>query len=84
MGVAVNERIRLLELLIGLSGATDLGMACRPGSRCARRPWPPAWHARLVISRRTAEHHVQGIYAKIGDSSRAATAVFALEHGLVG
>jgi HD-GYP domain-containing protein (c-di-GMP phosphodiesterase class II) len=39
---------------------------------------------RLVISRRTAEHHVQSIYAKIGDSSRAATAVFALEHGLVG
>ncbi len=39
---------------------------------------------RLVISRRTAEHHVQSIYAKIGDSSRAAAAVFALEHGLVG
>ena len=39
---------------------------------------------RLVISRRTAEHHVQSIYAKIGDSSRAAAAVFALEHGLLG
>ncbi len=39
---------------------------------------------RLVISRRTAEHHVQSIYAKPGDSSRAAAAVFALEHGLVG
>jgi DNA-binding NarL/FixJ family response regulator len=39
---------------------------------------------RLVISRRTAEHHLQSIYAKIGDSSRAAAAVFALEHGLVG
>jgi DNA-binding NarL/FixJ family response regulator len=39
---------------------------------------------RLVISRRTAEHHVQSIYAKLGDSSRAAAAVFALEHGLVG
>jgi HD-GYP domain-containing protein (c-di-GMP phosphodiesterase class II) len=38
---------------------------------------------RLVISRRTAEHHVQHIYAKIGASSRAAAAVFALEHDLL-
>jgi HD-GYP domain-containing protein (c-di-GMP phosphodiesterase class II) len=38
---------------------------------------------RLVISRRTAEHHVQHIYAKIGVSSRAAAAVFALEHDLL-
>ena len=35
---------------------------------------------RLVISRRTAEHHVQQIYAKIGTSSRAAAAMFAMEH----
>jgi HD-GYP domain-containing protein (c-di-GMP phosphodiesterase class II) len=38
---------------------------------------------RLVISRRTAEHHVQHIYAKLGVSSRAAVALFALEHELV-
>jgi HD-GYP domain-containing protein (c-di-GMP phosphodiesterase class II)/DNA-binding CsgD family transcriptional regulator len=38
---------------------------------------------RLVISRRTAEHHVQNIYAKIGLSSRAAAALFAMEHGLL-
>jgi HD-GYP domain-containing protein (c-di-GMP phosphodiesterase class II)/DNA-binding CsgD family transcriptional regulator len=37
----------------------------------------------LVISRRTAEHHVQHIYAKIGASTRAAAALFAMEHGLV-
>ena len=37
----------------------------------------------LVISRRTAEHHVQNIYAKIGVSSRAAAALFAMEHGLL-
>jgi HD-GYP domain-containing protein (c-di-GMP phosphodiesterase class II) len=37
----------------------------------------------LVISRRTAEHHVQHIYAKIGGSTRAAAALFAMEHGLV-
>jgi HD-GYP domain-containing protein (c-di-GMP phosphodiesterase class II) len=37
----------------------------------------------LVISPRTAEHHVQHIYAKIGGSTRAAAALFAAEHGLV-
>jgi HD-GYP domain-containing protein (c-di-GMP phosphodiesterase class II) len=37
----------------------------------------------LVISRRTAEHHVQHIYAKLGVSSRAAVAVFAMEHDLL-
>jgi HD-GYP domain-containing protein (c-di-GMP phosphodiesterase class II) len=39
---------------------------------------------RLVISRRTAEHHVQHIYTKLGVSSRAAVAVFAMEHNLLG
>jgi HD-GYP domain-containing protein (c-di-GMP phosphodiesterase class II) len=38
---------------------------------------------RLVISRRTAEHHVQHIYAKVGVSSRAALALFAHEHHLI-
>jgi HD-GYP domain-containing protein (c-di-GMP phosphodiesterase class II) len=38
---------------------------------------------RLFISRRTAEHHVQHIYAKVGVSSRAAVALFALEHDLL-
>ncbi len=38
---------------------------------------------RLVISRRTAEHHVQDVYARIGVSSRAAAALFAMEHDLL-
>jgi HD-GYP domain-containing protein (c-di-GMP phosphodiesterase class II) len=38
----------------------------------------------LVVSRRTAEHHVQDIYARIGVSSRAAAALFAMEHDLLG
>ncbi len=38
---------------------------------------------RLVISRRTAEYHVQQIYLKIGTSSRAAAAMFAMEHRLL-
>jgi putative nucleotidyltransferase with HDIG domain len=37
----------------------------------------------LVISTRTAEHHVQHIYAKIGASTRAAAAMFAVEQGLL-
>ena len=39
--------------------------------------------AALFISPRTAEHHVQHIYAKIGASTRAAAALFAMEHGLL-
>jgi len=39
--------------------------------------------ATLVISTRTAEHHVQHVYTKIGASTRAAAAMFAMEHGLL-
>jgi HD-GYP domain-containing protein (c-di-GMP phosphodiesterase class II)/DNA-binding CsgD family transcriptional regulator len=39
--------------------------------------------SQLVVSRRTAEHHVQHIYTKIGGSTRAAAAVFAMEHDLL-
>jgi HD-GYP domain-containing protein (c-di-GMP phosphodiesterase class II) len=39
--------------------------------------------AALFISPRTAEHHVQHIYAQIDASTRAAAAVFAMEHGLL-
>jgi HD-GYP domain-containing protein (c-di-GMP phosphodiesterase class II) len=39
--------------------------------------------ARLFISRRTAEHHVQHVYVKIGTSSRAAATLFAVEHHLL-
>ena len=39
--------------------------------------------ARFSISPRTAEHHVQHIYDKLGFSSRAAAALFAMEHDLL-
>ncbi len=40
--------------------------------------------ARLLwISPKTAGHHVQHIYAKIGISTRAAAAMFAMEHDLI-
>jgi DNA-binding CsgD family transcriptional regulator len=38
----------------------------------------------LFISSRTAEHHVQNIYTKIGVSNRAAATRWAFEHGVVG
>ena len=37
----------------------------------------------LFISTRTAEHHVQHIYTKIGVSSRAAATRWAVKHGVV-
>lgn len=39
--------------------------------------------AELFISPRTAEHHVQHVYGKIGVSTRAGAALFAMEHGLL-
>jgi HD-GYP domain-containing protein (c-di-GMP phosphodiesterase class II) len=38
----------------------------------------------LGISVKTADRHVQNAYRKIGVSTRAAVAVFAMEHGLTG
>jgi len=38
---------------------------------------------RLVISAKTADHHVQHIYTKIGVSTRGAAALFAIEHGVL-
>jgi HD-GYP domain-containing protein (c-di-GMP phosphodiesterase class II) len=36
----------------------------------------------LGISAKTADHHIQNAYAKIGVSTRAGAALFAMEHGL--
>jgi HD-GYP domain-containing protein (c-di-GMP phosphodiesterase class II)/DNA-binding CsgD family transcriptional regulator len=43
----------------------------------------PEIAARLHISRRTAEHHVQHIYTKIGVASRPGAALFAVENDLL-
>jgi HD-GYP domain-containing protein (c-di-GMP phosphodiesterase class II) len=39
---------------------------------------------RLVISRRTASHHIEHIYAKTGTANRALATLFAATHGLLG
>jgi HD-GYP domain-containing protein (c-di-GMP phosphodiesterase class II)/DNA-binding CsgD family transcriptional regulator len=38
----------------------------------------------LVISPKTADHHIQNLYTKIGVSTRAGATLFALEHHMVG
>jgi HD-GYP domain-containing protein (c-di-GMP phosphodiesterase class II) len=38
---------------------------------------------RLTISPKTADHHIQHIYGKIGVSTRAAAALWAMQHGVV-
>jgi DNA-binding NarL/FixJ family response regulator len=38
---------------------------------------------RLAISPKTVERHVESIYSKIGASTRAAAALFAVEHDLL-
>ena len=38
---------------------------------------------RLYISPKTADHHIQHIYAKIGASTRAAAALWAMQHAVV-
>ena len=38
---------------------------------------------RLVITPKTADHHVQHIYTKIGVSTRGAAALFAIEQGIL-
>jgi DNA-binding NarL/FixJ family response regulator len=40
--------------------------------------------ARLFISEKTVDNHIQHIYARIGVSTRAGATLFAMEQGLVG
>ena len=39
---------------------------------------------KLYISAKTADHHIQHVYTKIGISTRGAAALWAMQHGLVG
>jgi HD-GYP domain-containing protein (c-di-GMP phosphodiesterase class II) len=40
--------------------------------------------AELVISEKTARHHIEHIYTKLGVSNRISATLFALQHGIVG
>jgi HD-GYP domain-containing protein (c-di-GMP phosphodiesterase class II) len=43
----------------------------------------PEIAAALVVSRRTVEHHVEAVYAKLGVHSRSAVTLLAMQHGLL-
>lgn len=82
-----------VEAVLGAAGHTRRARRTRPAGLTNRqvevlRLMAAGWSnkdiaERLVISPRTAEHHVQDVYTKIGASTRAAAALFAMEHGLV-
>lgn len=38
---------------------------------------------RLAISAKTADHHVQHIYTKVGVSTGGAATLYAIEHGIL-
>ena len=65
-----NARVRLAEVIAALSLATDLAMG-----------QPMA--AELGISAKTADNHIQNVYAKIHVSTRAGATLFAMEHALL-
>ena len=49
----------------------------------ARGAVQPEIAAALVVSRRTVEHHVEAVYAKLGVHSRSAVTLRAMQHGLL-
>ncbi len=77
-GVGDSRRIRR-ELPAGLTQreAEVLGLAARGFTT-------KDIAVRLFISPKTADHHIQHVYTKIGVSTRAAAALWAVEHSLVG
>jgi DNA-binding CsgD family transcriptional regulator len=68
--------------------AGDLDLRCgRPRKRCTATG-SKGTHGneiadRLFISPKTADHHIQHIYDKIGVSTRAAAALWATQHAVV-
>ena len=43
----------------------------------------PAIAETLVVSRKTVEHHLEAVYAKLGVHSRSAATLAAVQHGIV-
>lgn len=64
-------------LPFGLSRREAQVIAC-----LARSETTPQIAARLGISAKTADHHIQSIYTKTGVRGRAPIAILAIEHGL--
>jgi HD-GYP domain-containing protein (c-di-GMP phosphodiesterase class II) len=75
---AAGQRVPRIERPAGLTGREAEVIAL-----LARGLQTKQVARRLGISVKTADHHVQNAYAKIGVSTRAAAALFAMQHGLV-
>jgi HD-GYP domain-containing protein (c-di-GMP phosphodiesterase class II) len=75
---SAGQRVRRLDRPSGLTGREGQVLAL-----LARGLLTKQVAKALGISVKTADRHVQNIYAKIGVSSRAAATMFAMEHGLV-
>jgi HD-GYP domain-containing protein (c-di-GMP phosphodiesterase class II) len=75
---SAGQRVRRLDRPNGLTGREGQVLAL-----LARGLLTKQVAKALGISVKTADRHVQNIYAKIGVSSRAAATMFAMEHGLV-
>lgn len=91
---ARTTEIVLLAAGQGASRQASMGRAALPGGlsrreaevlRLAARGLTTREIAdRLFISPKTADHHIQHAYTKIGVSSRAAAALWAMQHGIMG
>ena len=74
-----KRAVRRRELRPGGLSAREVEVLRLVSRACSNREIAEQLH----ISRRTAEHHVQHVYTKIGVSSRSAAALFAMEHELL-
>lgn len=82
-----------VDAVLAAAGETFRGPVPRPGGLTRREAQVVGMVARglatkqvaraLGISAKTADHHLQAAYRKIGVSSRAAVSLYAMEHGLV-
>ena len=72
-----DSGIRLSDLMVSLSMATDLGFG-QPPEHMARS-------ARIgMISPKTVSNHVEHVYSKLGVSNRTGAAMYAMQYGIVG
>jgi len=78
LAAAGHQRLKRPPLPAGLT-PREADVLCLLALGCTTRDVA----GRLVISPKTADHHVQHVYAKIGVSTRGAAALFAIEHGIV-
>lgn len=75
--------MRIGELLGALSLATDLAAGLPLETSLRTCVLATRIATSLGIAVRTANHHVENIYAKLDVTTRAAAAVFAVRHDLV-